>query len=252
MNKKQDYTTAILWLVYAAILLVLLPHTAWTFSQFEPPAREWPIVGRVSITAWAAAIAFELAIATLTHKLAGHMEDTPNYKSSSKRFKAYYLNAYSLGLLVVMMVSSLANLAHAYEFGMQMAITQDRPWLFAVYVFAFGAVLPFVSLLFARVLSNVSEIETANPELDKATATVRELRQAVRSANKRASEAEQRFVAAGDIVRLLSEDRTERIGTVRQLWPELPQRSAAVIAGVSVSTINAHYKNKNGSSENSG
>jgi len=236
----KDKTTVVLWLVYFALLAVLLPHTAWAFSQFEPEATA--VLGlRITAVAWLAAIAFEASIAVLTHRLAGHIESVPNYKDAWRRFRARYLNAYSLGLVTAVLVSALANLAHAVEFGRPMALTDSRSWLFAVYVVAFGAVLPFVSLLFARVLSNVTEADTAelvaNPELEAAKQAVASLRAQLKAANQRAADAEARFAAAGDLMRLLSEDKRERILVARQRWPELPQTAVALIAGASPSYV---------------
>jgi hypothetical protein len=56
------------------------------------------------VTAWAAAFAFEAAIAALTHKLAKHIESTPRYTAGRvwlRRISYQYLNAYAAGDLVV-------------------------------------------------------------------------------------------------------------------------------------------------------
>lgn len=79
MKATQLNTDKILWLVYLALLAVLLPHTAWAFSNFEPQRAGVLGIHWGSVTAWAAAFAFEAAIATLTHKLARHIEKTPRY-----------------------------------------------------------------------------------------------------------------------------------------------------------------------------
>ena len=251
----RDKTTLVLWLVYFALLAVLLPHTAWAFGQFEPETSAFFGV-RVSAVAWLAAIAFEASIAVLTHKLAQHIESVPNRKDTRRRFTERYLNAYSLGLVTAVVVSALANLAHAVEFGRPMALTNGRSWLFGVYVVVFGAVLPFVSLLFARVLSNVVEAEEApNPDSVAANRTIGDLRSQLKAANQRfadteakfaaqlqaanqrTADAEARFAAAGDLMRLISADKRERILTIRQQWPELPQKSIAVMAEASPSYV---------------
>jgi len=98
MKAKTSTTTYILWIVFIGLLLVLLPHTAWLFRQFEAPYSgdgiDWGW-----ITAGAGAFAFEAAIAVLTHKLAKHFEDAPKrfhlgpkYISDWPKFKYRYLN----------------------------------------------------------------------------------------------------------------------------------------------------------------
>jgi hypothetical protein len=108
----------ILWAVYLSLLGVLLPHTAWAFQNFEPETES----GGNSVVAWTAAFAFEASIAVLMHKLSGHIDRTPRRLLAWAKFQYRYLNAYSLGLLAAIAVSSLANLAHAVEFGRSMAI----------------------------------------------------------------------------------------------------------------------------------
>lgn len=145
----------ILWAVYLSLLAVLLPHTAWAFQNFEPQNN----TNTISLVSWIAAFAFEASIAALTHKLSGHIEQTPKRLSTWSKFQYRYLNSYSLGLVAAISVSSMANLAHAVEFGRPMAIFTEWHIPFSVYALAFGAVLPLVSLVFARVLSNVAETE---------------------------------------------------------------------------------------------
>jgi hypothetical protein len=219
-------TNAILWVIYGALLAVLMPHTAWAFQQFEPPGV-WG-----TVTAWAGALAFEAAIAALTHKLARHIEALPNFKDGRKRFSKRYLNAYSLGLIFAVGVSTLANVAHAVQFGIEIEIFAAWGVPFAVYAVAFGGILPLASLVFARVLSNVNETEhEADPAVTKANDTIRELRASVREADKRANDAEARFSAIGDMARrLFSDDMRERIITTKQLWPALPQSHVATVA----------------------
>ena len=70
MNEMTHWSSKMLWIIYLALLAVLLPHTAWAFARFESPAAGWLGVSWGIVTAWAAAFAFEAAIAALTHKLA--------------------------------------------------------------------------------------------------------------------------------------------------------------------------------------
>lgn len=235
-----NLTNLILWVVYIALLLVLLPHTAWLFARFE--AGEG-----ISPTAWAAAFAFEAAIAVLTHKLARHIEESPKHKHPWKRFSVRYLNAFALGLILAVGVSALANLAHAVEFGQPLKIFSSWGIEPKFYQLAFGAVLPVVSLLFARVLSNVSESEHSPNESEEA---VRLLRAQVREAERKVKEAEQRAIEAeqlvGEFLPVFSESKADRIRAAHTIWPGLPQRSLAVIADSSTAHVSEVLANTNG------
>jgi len=70
---KQVKLYHTLWGIYLGLLLVLLPHTAWAFTRFEP--KEWQLVG------WLAAIVFEAAIYANTVKLKKRIESTPRYSA---------------------------------------------------------------------------------------------------------------------------------------------------------------------------
>lgn len=259
MKPKQSITTIILWIVFIGLLLVLLPHTSWLFYQFEP-AYSGDGIDWGWVAAWAGAFAFESAIAVLTHKLAKHIEAAPKrFQQGPKWFpewpkqKYRYINAYSLGLISALILSTLANLAHSVEFGRSLLIFAQWGIPSAVYQVAFGGVLPFVSLLFARVLSNVSESEDIpNPELETAKTTVKDLQHKLREASgiiqrseselkiteQRAHDAEERFAAAGELfARLFNEEKRQRIMAARQTWPELPASAVAIIAGCSPSYV---------------
>ena len=125
MKRQRNWSSILLWIIYLALLAVLLPHTAWAFSRFEPTGLGWLGVPWGMVTAWAAAFAFEAAIAALTHKLAKHIESTPRYTAGRvwlRRISYQYLNAFSAGLLVAVGVSVLANFGHAVEYGRHFAI----------------------------------------------------------------------------------------------------------------------------------
>ena len=176
MNRLSSWPNTLLWVIYLALLAVLLPHTAWAFSRFEPQTAGWLGVSWGIVTAWAAAFAFEAAIAALTHKLAGRIEATPRYTAGRillRRIGYQYLNAYAAGLFVALGVSGLANFAHAVEYSQDFAIFgryQVPPLLYSL---TFGAILPLVSLLFARILGDTTETEaTADPELTEAKQTI--------------------------------------------------------------------------------
>ena len=113
MKRQQNWSNIFLWAIYLALLVVLLPHTAWAFGRFESPAVGWMNIQWGTVTAWAAAFAFEAAIAALTHKLAKHIESTPRYTAGRvwlRRISYQYLNAFSAGLLVAVGVSVLPTL----------------------------------------------------------------------------------------------------------------------------------------------
>ena len=79
MKPSAHWSSKMLWIIYLALLAVLLPHTAWAFARFESPSAGWLGVSWGIVTAWAAAFAFEAAIAALTHKLARRIGTTPRY-----------------------------------------------------------------------------------------------------------------------------------------------------------------------------
>lgn len=274
---NKSITTYILWAVYIALLGVLLPHTAWTFRQYEPvdsPSFLGGVFG-ISFT-WADAIsylvafAFEAAIAVLTHKLSKRIEQTPKAKKTKwEKFEFRYVNGIAIGLVIATLVSGMANLAHAVEFGTALKIFAEWGIPADVYSFAFGGILPLVSLTFANVLSNVVEDEEApNPELAQANETIRSLRQQVRdtegkvkaaeqraneterraeelvnAAEARAKTAEDRFGAMGDLVKyLFGEDKKQRIIFARQQWKQLPNSAIAIIAEASPAYVSEVLK----------
>lgn len=229
---RRINANTILWLIYLSLLAVLLPHTAWAFSGFEPDNR----LGAVG--AWAAALTFEAGIAAYTHKLAQRIGRTPRYTAGRVRWRTFtfrYLNAYAAVLLLLTGVSVLANVAHAIEFGGELAIFTEWGVPFAVYAVAFGGILPIASLLFARVLSNVAESEgEQNEELVAAKATIRKLRRDLRAAEERAAAAEEQFGVAGG---LFAEQKRQRIEAAAERWPSLPPSSVAIVAEASPSYV---------------
>ncbi len=235
-------TTKIIWAIYIALLGVLLPHTTWLFYRFEDPSwGAWAL-----IVAGAASFAFEAAIAVLTHRLARHIETTPRRISGRQKFAYRYLNAYSFGLLVSLAISALANLAHAVEFGQELTIFASWGIPQQVYQLGFGAVLPFVSFLFARVLSNVSEAEAEeDPEVANLRSQINDLREQLRQtealrkrAEQQAQTEQERFSAVGDLFqKLFAPEKRERILAARQQWPELPASAIAVLCDSSASYV---------------
>jgi len=154
-------------------------------------------------------------------------------------------------LLVAIAVSSLANLAHAVEFGRPIAIFAEWKISFDVYAFAFSAVLPLVSLVFARVLSNVVETEgDEDPELVQAKKAVTDLRRQLRESEVKARAAEEarkqieaRYVSGGGaLIKIVSEDKRERILAAHRLWPSLSGAALATIADASPSYVSEVLK----------
>jgi hypothetical protein len=262
---KTSLTTYGVWAVFVALLAALLPHTAWAFRQYEP--MESPILlgtfTWADLISYVLAFAFEAAIAVLTHKLAKHFEATKEVKKQIKNadgtfskvtdewqtFKARYVNSFMFGLIITTCVSGMANLAHAVQFGQSLTIFTKLGINPNLYSFAFGGVLPLVSLTFANVLSNVTEDEAApNPEMEEAKKTILSIRQQLRdtesklrdaegrvkAAEEKTRAAEDRFAALGDVVKyLFGEDKRQRIVISRKQWPQLPGAAIAIIAGAS-------------------
>lgn len=253
MNK--NITTQILWAVFFALLAVLLPHTAWAFRQFEPE-QSMILIGSFDAAdalSYVVAFAFEAAIAVLVHKLAKRIEEVKPVTRSIKNsdgtftkvsdnwatFKRRYVHPISFGLLIATLVSGMANLAHAVQFGRAMVIFAQWHIPQSVYSVAFGGILPLVSLTFASVLSNVTDSEDApNPELDAVKKVNTDLRLHIRELEKKLGDAEdarrtaeERFGALGDLFRrIFSEDKRERIIAVREWRPQLSGSAIAVIA----------------------
>lgn len=275
MNNKTPFTTYVLWAVYISLLIVLLPHTAWAFANWEPGSKEATVLygsfTTSDLIAYIAAFSFEASIATLTHKLSKKIEITKKITKEIKTdagikrvtdqwgtWKARYMNGFSLLLVGATMISMMANFAHAVEFAGDLKIFTDWGIPPIIYSIAFGAALPLVSLGFANVLSNVTDDEEQpNPELEQAKATILGVRQQLRDAEARIKEtelrvkaaeekariAEDRYGAMGDLVNhLFGEDKRQRIIIARKQWPDLPGSAIAVIAGSSPAYVSEVFK----------
>jgi hypothetical protein len=258
MNRQWSWSNLLLWAIYLALLAVLFPHTAWAFGRFEPQDASWQGVSWGTVTAWAAAFAFEAAIAALTHKLAKHIESTPRYTAGRvwlRRISYQYFNAFAAGLFVAVGVSVLANFGHAVKFGRDYAIFGRFNVPPLLYSLAFGGILPLVSLMFARILADTAETEVgANPELVRAKQTINKLRSRLKTTEEdladavaRANATEQRFGAAGELsVRLFAEEKRQRILAAAERWPELPASSVAIVAGASASYVTEVLRGRDG------
>lgn len=254
MNNKTSFTTYVLWTVFIALLLVVWPHTAWAFRQFEPKESTVFFNGFTwaDLISYVVAFAFEASIAVLVHKLSKRIEDTPKrMKVWYEKLAFQYVNPISFGLLIATVVSGLANLAHAVQFGVPLKIFTAWGISSDVYSFAFGGILPLVSLTFANVLSNVVDDEEApNPELTAANETIRNLHKQLRDSEGKAKQteerarlAEERFNAIGDLVKMLfGEDKRQRIVAAHKQWPELPGSAIAIITGSSAAYVSETLK----------
>ena len=214
--------------LFILILAVLLPHTAWWFEQFEPDTATWVM--------WAAAVAFEGAVYAFTEKLADRIGAVSSRVKWHKRLRIQYFHPYSLGLLLVTLVSIMANRSHAIVFGnaspvfdiLNMSVEQGSLWA--------GAVLPVCSLLFAWVLSQENLTEHEQDErLIIANKKIREQNKTIQELNAKAQ-------AANAYAFLGSVDKTEVILGVRSVWPGLNQAAVAEISGASKSHVSTTLK----------
>ena len=215
----------IIWIVFIFTLIVLLPHTAWFFRQFEPTDNPVNIFGVMiswgDVVSWIAAIAFESAIAVFAHKLSIHINHTVKVRGRWRKFQARYLNAFSFGLAIAWLISTVSNYAHAIEYAKPIALFTQ--WGIGVNVSALvsGAILPTCSFLFARILSDVNEAEAGNE--DELTEAKKELGIAKRELSNLRN---QLTKTAG----LFSNNKKESILAAHELWPELNNAGIAVIA----------------------
>jgi hypothetical protein len=207
-----------LYSVYFAILATMLPHTAWALSKFEPQNEQGIFVS------WCLAFGLEGAVAVITYRLAKHIEKLPKkirgndgaFRALTKqeKFSRQWLNWYSFGLMASLIVSSLANFAHAIEYGnTELKVFGGSYFFFVLYAIAFGGILPLVSLIFAKLLSNAveeSETESAtNPELEKANAETKEAKRQLREATA-ALQAAEAATAKAEQARVKAEEQAKR------------------------------------------
>lgn len=251
-----------LWVVYIGVLVVVTPHTQWMFAQLEPP--ELPGLS------WVIAVVVEAAIFGLTHRLVHHITarrltafNFERQRMKAGRLSKYftwwpvfayrYLNIYSFGLALFVLLSGVANLTHAVEYGRPPKIVDEWGIPFGFYTLAFGAVLPVMNLVFAAVLAQIDDAkQQADPELEKANSEKREAERRAKEAERRLEdterlllESEQRYHAIGDVVvYLFGTDRAlpERVRYVKKTFPQLSQHGISQILSCSVSTVNEALK----------
>lgn len=250
--RKRFTTNNILWTVFLSLLAVLLPHTSWAFNMFESSETGWFGIRWGIVTATAAAIAFEAMIAVLTHRLSKHIEKSPKNQTGWEKFSYQYLNEFMAGLLIAWIVSTLANLSHAVQFGQTMAIFAEWNIPKAVYAIAFGGILPTVSLTFAKVLSNTfDEAEEEDIVLAEAREQIAALKAQLKASERRANEAEarvneieERYGAISQFLALLfNNSKRTRIQAIAKIWPSLGPSHIASMVGSSAGYVSDVLKN---------
>lgn len=233
----------LLWIVYVLFLMVLMPHTAWTFGQFQQDKGEY------NPLAWMLAFSVESVIAVFTHKLAEFLTATKKRKGLAAFLR--WLNGYSLGLIMVLIISSIANLAYAVQFAGTLSVFTEWGLSKGVYEFVFGAMLPFVSLVFALVLSQMSDDEHEDdPRLTEAKSQVIELRRQLRESEQVRKSTEQerdkaieRFGTVTDIAKIfLLDNKKERIAAIYQRWPALPNSAIEIMTEASAGHVSEVIK----------
>lgn len=132
---------------YLFLLAVLLPHTAWMFSLFEPT--------EATNLGWLGAIAFEVTIAALTHFLAKELAAVSDISGErfGERMKRELLNIPAFLLAGSISISVVANWTHAYRYSN--VPFGDYTVIRVFYSVLFGAALPLCSFAYAYVLSRV-------------------------------------------------------------------------------------------------
>lgn len=238
----KHWNQALLWILYVALLAVLLPHTAWAFSMFEPQAGYGPVVG------WTAALAFEGTILAVTWRLKQRIESTPRYANRPRRdwlrFKHRYVNSHAALLMASLIVSGLANWGHAVQFARDLTVFGKYGVDPLFYSISLGAILPVASLLFANVLAEVSEAEEEEDAvLAGARAELREARRLTREAEARAHDAEIRADSFGELARILaSPTKKARVLGLAGMYPALPQASIALLTESSTGYVSEIMK----------
>lgn len=238
--KPKFKISHLFWLIYMALLGVLLPHTAWAFAAYQEPG--W----QQNAMAWALAIAFELSILAFTHQLKSRIEHAAGLRFKDgesksalawRRFTSAWVNIFGFGLLLASGVSALANFSYAVEFG-RAFVTFTRygiPRL--AYELAFGGILPVVSLLFARILADTPDPKSAEVDVHKAERALKSELARLRAELEKQKSSSIRF-------RTIQQGTTrERIIAIKSLWPDLPQTGISVIAEVSPSRVSEILRN---------
>lgn len=239
----RNFSNYALWVIFVALLMVLLPHTAWWFVQFQDP-RVVVVFGAAVqpgvVMAWFAAAVFEGTIAAYTHKLSRHIEQTPNFKDAYKRFVARYVNSYGGILAIAWFVSTVANYAYALEYARPTRLFIETGLPVEIGAAISGGILPLCSALFARTLSNVRDGEQEVDESEQ------EARNALREANRKIKglntelEEVNGLLSQVNVYRTLFDESVsanERIHMATELLPDRSQSFYGQLLNVSKSYV---------------
>jgi hypothetical protein len=237
--KQINLGTAVIWLVYVALLVVMLPHTQRAAARFEPEN----IIGAVS--SFAFALVFELAYIVFMHGQVEHLKQ--NRRARANEAKSHHLwrkwgTAYSAALLVALIITFLANTWHTTS-------SVDSQNVYDVSMaFVFGAVLPVMSILFASILARVDtfeikiesdlnqQIAKLNRELGKVNQQNDKLTQQIQELNQRESLPPQLNPFASDLI--------QYIGGGEMSQADIADRHGVSKSKVTrlVSTLNGNHK----------
>jgi len=256
----------VLWFIYIALLVAILPHTSWWFAKSHPVTDE--------VLSWILAIVFECGIFAFTHRIVTlvatanrkrQLEKEGKWAFRWRRISAGYVNLSGLGLLVTSGVSGFANWSYAVEHGGNLAI-YSAPYMVSplIYEFAAGGILPLVSFFFSYLLAEMmSEREAITI---KKTSAISKREEKLREKYKALSDqhaTRQKQIdqlradldaaltvssGVGDLSGLLSEQGKDRYLALRGLYSsqDVPAAWLAKLAGVSESYASQLNNNGNG------
>lgn len=237
----------LLWLIYIALLGVLLPHTAWAFAQFQSEGS-----GHL---AWLLAFVFEASVFAFTHNMIDRIErasrlrrrsEEPIYSYVWRRLSTAYLHVNGIGLLLVSAVSALANVTYTVEFS---RLPEDYAAYSPTFYLAFGGILPVISFLFAHILAKQPEVEIeaseselrAKAEAQRAKAATQAAQAEAEQLRRQLKQAQAKAAAIESEIeifrRLFADEKKDQIVAARQIWPDATGAAIASITDSSPSYV---------------
>ena len=263
---KRQSINNLFYIPYIFLLVGILPHLAWAFNHFQEDYT-WRGVPIGYVLAWVLAIVFDGSMFGFTYRLKGRIEQASKFKPRQnetlniygvtirplfawRKFSSAYLNIFGLLILLSSGVSMLANFSHAVEFGQPFKAFDAYGLPPLLYFFAFGAILPVMSFMFARVLADVTEAEQERSDSEQqAKISERAAKRGERKANEELNsvrgELEKLRERLGAYEQLSAPTAKERIKAAQGLWPKDTQAKWAGRADVSTSHASG-LLNKNG------